>query len=298
MSDRIPAILNVASGSSDEAREALAASGAFDIHDVQPTEIASTVKKLVEAGARRILVAGGDGTISTAAAQLLETPAELAVLPGGTLNHFAKDLRISTVAAEAVTLASGETRCGVDVGLVNGRIFLNTSSVGVYVRFVRVREELEKTVGYRLASMLAAFRILFSYRLMAVEVEVEGRKRIYRTPLVFIGVGERELQLPLLGQRVPGGKRGLHVMVVQGRSRARLFALALNAVARGVDSVAHTPQFDSFIVDRFRISMNGMGTVAVDGEIVSLSSPLEYELRRDALTVVCPPADIALAEAR
>jgi diacylglycerol kinase family enzyme len=298
MSDRIPAIVNVASGSSDEARAALAASGAFDIHDVQPTEIASTVKQLVEAGARRILVAGGDGTISTAAAQLLETPAELAVLPGGTLNHFAKDLGISTVAAEAVTLASGEARCGVDVGLVNGRIFLNTSSVGVYVRFVRVREELEKAVGYRLASMLAAFRILFSYRLMAVEVEVEGRKRIYRTPLVFIGVGERELQLPLLGQRVPGGKRGLHVMVVQGRSRARLFALALNAVARGVDSVAHTPQFDGFIVDRFRISMNGMGKVAVDGEIVSLDSPLEYELRRDALTVVCPPADIALAEAR
>jgi diacylglycerol kinase family enzyme len=298
MKDRIPAIVNVASGSAGEAREALSASGAFDVHEVQPQEIATTVKQLVADGARRILVAGGDGTIGTAAAQLVETPAELAVLPGGTLNHFAKDLGISTVAAEAVELASGVACRGVDVGMVNGRIFLNTSSVGVYVRYVRVREELEKTVGYRLASMLAAFRILFSFRVMAVEVEVEGRKRIYRTPLVFIGVGERELQVPLLGKRVPGGKRGLHVMVVQGRSRARLFALALNAVARGVDSVEHTPQFDSFIVDRFRISMNGMGKVAVDGEIVSLQPPLEYELRRDALTVVCPPADVVLAEAR
>jgi diacylglycerol kinase family enzyme len=298
MSDRIPAIVNLASGTADEAREALAASGAFDVHEVQPTEIASTVKRLVEGGARRILVAGGDGTIGTAAAQLVETPAELAVLPGGTLNHFAKDLGISTVAAEAVALASGEACRGVDVGMVNGRIFLNTSSVGVYVRYVRVREELEKTAGYRLASMLAAFRILFSFRLMAVEVEVEGRKRIYRTPLVFIGVGERELQVPLLGKRVPGGTRGLHVMVVQGRSRARLFALALSAVARGVDSVEHTPQFDSFIVDRFRISMNVMGKVAVDGEILSLNPPLEYELRRDALTVVCPPVDIPLAEVR
>jgi diacylglycerol kinase family enzyme len=295
MSDRIPAIVNVASGTADEARAALAASGAFDVHEVQPTEIASTVKQLVEGGARRILVAGGDGTIGTAAAQLVETPAELAVLPGGTLNHFARDLGISTVAAEAVLLASGDACRGVDVGMVNGRVFLNTSSVGVYVRYVRMREDLEKTVGYRLASMLAAFRILFSFRLMAVEVEVEGRKRIYRTPLVFIGVGERELQVPLLGKRVPGGTRGLHVMVVQGRSRARLFALALSAVARGVDSVEQTPQFDSFIVDRFRISMSGMGKVAVDGEIVSLDPPLEYELRRDALTVVCPPADLPLA---
>ena len=298
MTDRIPAIVNIASGTADEARKALGASGAFDVHEVQPTRIASTVKQLVEGGARRILVAGGDGTISTAAAQLLETPAELAVLPGGTLNHFAKDLGISTVAAEAVTTAAGEVCRGVDVGMVNGRIFLNTSSVGVYVRYVRVREELEKRVGYRLASMLAAFRIVFSFRVMAVEVEVEGRKRIYRTPLVFIGVGERELQVPLLGQRVQRGKRGLHVMVVQGRSRARLFALALNAVARGVDSVAHTPQFDSFIVDRFRIRMNGIGKVAVDGEIVSLNAPLEYDLRHDALKVVCPPADVAVAEAR
>ncbi|MDQ6635556.1 MAG: diacylglycerol kinase [Gemmatimonadota bacterium] len=298
MIDRIPAIVNVASGTADKARKALGESGAFDVHEVQPTEIASTVKQLVEGGARRILVAGGDGTISTAAAQLLETPAELAVLPGGTLNHFAKDLGISTVAAEAVTMAAGEVCRGVDVGMVNGRIFLNTSSVGVYVRYVRVREELEKRVGYRLASMLAAFRIVFSFRLMAVEVEVEGRKRIYRTPLVFIGVGERELQVPLLGQRVQGGKRGLHVMVVQGRSRARLFATTLNAVTRGVDSVAHTPQFDSFIVDRCRIGMNGVGKVAVDGEIVSLNTPLEYELRRDALKVVCPPADVAVAEAQ
>jgi diacylglycerol kinase family enzyme len=296
MSDRIPAIVNVASGTASEAREALAASAVFDVHEVQPTEIASTVKRLVEGGARRILVAGGDGTIGTAAAQLVETPAELAVLPGGTLNHFAKDLGISTVAAEAVEMASGDVCRGVDVGMVNGRIFLNTSSVGVYVRFVRVRDEMEKRVGYRLASMLAAFRLLFSFRLMAVEVEVEGHKRIYRTPLVFIGVGERELQVPTLGQRVRGGKRGLHVMVVQGRSRARLFAVALNAVARGVDSVAHTPQFESFIVDRFQISMNRMGRVAVDGEIVTLEPPLQYELRRDALTVVCPPADIALAQ--
>jgi diacylglycerol kinase family enzyme len=118
MSGRIPAIVNVASGSAEVAREALAASGAFDVHKVQPTEIASTVKKLVTGGARRILVAGGDGTIRAAAEQLLETPAELAVLPGGTLNHFAKDLGISTVSADAVELALGEARPDVDVGAV------------------------------------------------------------------------------------------------------------------------------------------------------------------------------------
>ena len=295
MTTRVPAILNLASGTADEAREALAASGAFDVREVQPDDIAATVKQLVAGGARRVLVAGGDGTIGTAAAILVETPTELAVLPGGTLNHFARDLGISTVAAEAVQLASFGSCRGVDVGVVNGRIFLNTSSVGAYVRFVRVRESLEKRFGYRIASALAAFRILFTLRLMGVELVVDGKKRIYRTPLVFIGVGERGLQLPALGQRVPGGKRGLHVMVVRGRSRARLLALGLAAVGRGMDSVSRTPEFESFIVDDLRIDMRGMGTVAVDGEIANLSAPLAYALKRDALSVVCPPPERPLA---
>jgi diacylglycerol kinase family enzyme len=292
---RIPAIINVASGTADAAREALAESGVFDVNEVEPAEIASTVKRLVADGARRVLVAGGDGTVATAAAALIDSPAELAVLPGGTLNHFARDHGISTVAAEAVMLASQDACRGVDVGMVNGRIFLNTSSVGAYVRFVRVRERLERRLGYRLASTIAAFDILFTLRFMAVQVIVDGKKRIYRTPLLFIGVGERELQLPSLGQRLPDGQRGLHVMVVRGRSRARLLALGLAAVARGIDTFSRTPEFESFLVDELHVDMRGMGTVAIDGEIVHLGTPLEYRLQRDALTLVCPPRESAVS---
>jgi diacylglycerol kinase family enzyme len=288
---RIPAIVNVASGTADAARAALAESDVFDVNEVEPAAISETVKRLVAGGARRVLVAGGDGTVATAAAALLDSPAELAVLPGGTLNHFARDHGISTVAAEAVAIASQDGCRGVDVGMVNGRIFLNTSSVGAYVRFVRVRERLERRLGYRLASTLAAFDILFTLRLMAVQVMVDGKKRIYRTPLVFIGVGERELQLPSLGQRLPDGRRGLHVMVVRGRSRARLLALGLAAVARGLDTFSRTPEFESFLVDELHIDMRGQGAVAVDGEIVRLDTPLEYRLERDALTLVCPPRE-------
>jgi diacylglycerol kinase family enzyme len=297
VTSRIPAIVNIASGSAEAAREALEAAGTFDVHLVEPTQIATAVKQVVREGAPRVLVAGGDGTIATAAAALVDTPAELAVLPGGTLNHFARALGISTVAAEALLLASQPACRGVDVGMANGRIFLNTSSVGAYVRFVKVREAFEPRFGYRTASAIAAFRLLFTLRLAAVELDVDGERRIYRTPLVFIGVGERELQLPQLGNRVPNGKRGLHVMVVRGRSRARLLALALAAVARGLKAASHMPQFDSFIVDRCTITVSKPRTVlAVDGELVTLDTPLRYELRRDALTVVCPPADSEVAE--
>lgn len=286
---RIPAILNVSSGTADEARTALGDHEGFDVHEVEADALASKVRALVGDGARRVLVAGGDGTIATAAATLLEAKAELAVLPGGTLNHFARDLGISTDAKEAIELAvSGSTR-GVDVGMVNGRMFLNTSSVGAYVRFVRVRESLERWFGYRLASAIAAVRILFTLRRMGVEVVVDGQKRIYRSPLVFIGVGERGMQLPSLGQRIPNGKRGLHVMVVRGRSSARTLALGLAAVARGISTVSRTPEFECFLVDELRIDVRGMGIVAVDGEIAHLAAPLRFKLHRDALDVVCPP---------
>jgi len=301
VASRIPAIVNVASGTADEARTVLEQSDSFEVHEVQPDEIAPTIRRVIEEGAKRILVSGGDGTIATAAAELLDTPAELAILPGGTLNHFARDLGVSTEAAKALELAvEGEGR-GVDLGVVNGHVFLNTSSVGAYVRFVRVRERLERRFGYRIASALAALRILFQLRTFAVELEVKGKQHIYRTPLVFIGVGERELQLPTLGSRMSDGRRGLHVMVVRGRSRARVLALALAAVARGVDTVARGPQLDTFVVDRCRVRLRRPTAVAIDGELVAMRTMLEYELRRDALQVVCPPPeakDENTAEAR
>lgn len=291
MTRRIPAIVNVASGTADEARKVLEEDDAFEVHAVEPDAIATTIRDVVGQGATRVLVSGGDGTIATAAAELLDTPAELAILPGGTLNHFARDLGVSTEAAEALKLAvEGQCRA-VDIGVVNGHVFLNTSSVGAYVRFVRIRERLEKRLPYRLASALAAFRILFQLRTFAVELEVHGQPRIYRTPLVFIGVGERELQLPTLGSRVANGQRGLHVMVVRSRSRARLLAIALAAVARGVDAVARTPQLDSFLVERCRVKLRRPTAVAIDGELVAMRTTLEYQLRRDALHVVCPPPE-------
>lgn len=291
---RIPALVNSASGTADEARDALAASGAFDVREVQPDEIEAAVKDAVATGAHRLLVAGGDGTIATAAAVLKGTRTELAILPGGTLNHFARDLGISTDATEALQLASAlaAPSRGVDLGMVNGRVFLNTSSVGTYVHYVKVREYLEPLFGYRIASALAALRVLFQLRLIAVELEVDGVRRIYRTPLVFIGVGERELQAPTLGNRIANGRRGLHVLVVRGRSRARLVAIALNAVARGVKQLSKTPELDSFIVERCTITLRHHASVAVDGEILRMNTPLEFELRPDALYVVCPPADV------
>ena len=73
VTERIPAILNVKSGSAEEARKALESNDEFEVHDVEPDAIASTIKDVVDARVpQRVLVSGGDGTIATAATALLE----------------------------------------------------------------------------------------------------------------------------------------------------------------------------------------------------------------------------------
>lgn len=286
----IPAFINAKAGTADDARTALSGNPAFDVRELSPDELAPAIGSAIDAGATRVLVAGGDGTIATAAAALRsrDDACELAILPGGTLNHFATDLGIPADAAAALDIAAHGTARPADAGMVNDRLFLNTSSVGAYVRFVKMREYLEPRFGYRIASFIATLRLLFRLRSLAVELEVDGHRRIYRTPLVFIGVGERELQLPTLGNRIPDGKRGLHVMVVRGRSSARLLAIALNAMARGLKTVSRTPELDSFIVDQCTITLRHRSDVAVDGEVAPMDTPLEYSLARDAIRVVCP----------
>jgi diacylglycerol kinase family enzyme len=256
-----------------------------------PEDLENALRRAATAGALRVVIAGGDGSVATAAAVLREHPMELAIIPAGTLNHLAKDLGLPDDLDDASRIASGAHVRSLDVGMVGARVFLNTSSVGVYVAFVRLRDRLERYLGYWLASVVAAASLLFRARTFRVTLEVDGQTREYVTPLVFVGVGERELRVPTVGARVPHGRRGLHVMVVRHHGGARLLALALAALARGLDAVARTPALDAFIVDGCRIeprSRRPYWHIAIDGEIVAVPAALQYSIVRDALRVVVP----------
>jgi len=288
---KLKAFLNAKCGNAEAAREAIEKAG-FDLEAVEPHEIGQRLKQAIESGTKRILVAGGDGTIATAASLVARTDTELAILPGGTLNHFAKDHNIPTDLAKAALVASGGEVLGADIGYVNDRVFLNTSSIGAYVTFVRDREHLEKYVGYRIASFLAGIQTWSRLRTFSVTLEVEGVKKTYRSSMVFIGVGERELKVPTLGNRVKNGKRGLHVMVVQGGERARLFAVALAGIAKGTEEAEKLPEFDEFLVDSCRIDLTrSHALIGLDGELKQMSTPLDYRIDRDALRLVVAPPE-------
>jgi diacylglycerol kinase family enzyme len=285
-SPKVKAFLNSRCGNAEAAREALAKAG-FEMEAVEPGDMENRLRQAIDKGTKRILVAGGDGTIATAAALVAKKDIELAILPGGTLNHFAKDHGIPTDLGKAAIAAGTGQVVRADIGYLNDCVFLNTSSLGAYVTFVRERERLEKHLGYSIASVIAFAKMMMEIRTFSVTLEVEGKSKTYRTSLVFIGVGERELKVPTLGNRVKNGRRGLHVMIVQGRRPARLFALALAGITKGRHEAEKLPEFDDFIVDSVRIDLTRpTATIGLDGELKRFTAPLDYHIERDALRLV------------
>jgi hypothetical protein len=93
--------------------------------------------------------------------------------------------------------------------------------------------------------------------------------------------------MPKLGSRVKNGRSGLHVMIVRGRKPARLFAVALSAIAKGTKETEDLPEFDDFLVDSCTIDLNhGSATIGLDGELKALRTPLNYRIERAALRLV------------
>ena len=147
MDGLIPAIINRKAGTAAEAARALTEAGGFELHEIDPADIRRRALDIAARKPNRILVCGGDGTVCTVAHVVANTGIELAIAPGGTLNHLAKHLGLPENLREAAAVAkSGITRT-LDAGRVNDRLFLNTSSVGAYETFVRHREWLEKRWG-------------------------------------------------------------------------------------------------------------------------------------------------------
>ena len=142
----------------------------------------TTRLRLAAASTRILGVAGGDGTVSAAAAVALETGLPLLVIPAGTFDHFAADLGVESARDALAALRDGEA-VQVDLGLVGDRPFVNTSSTGVYVDLVNARRQLEGVLGKRLAEVVALIGVL--RRGQPHELVLDGRRR--RLWLYFAG---------------------------------------------------------------------------------------------------------------
>jgi diacylglycerol kinase family enzyme len=277
----------------DELVAALRAVGVeADLVEVPPARFTDAAREAA-GGYDAVVAAGGDGTVSSVAAGLVGGDTPLGVLPEGTLNHFARDLGVPfEVEGAARIIADGHVR-EVDVGELNGRTFLNNSSVGAYPLAVAERERLQDEHGHGkwVAMARASLRVLRRLPVMTVQLSVDGALEHVRTPLVFVGNNEYEVQgFP------PGGRHALDdgvlcVYTARAESRVHVLWLALRALfgrLEGADG------FDArTCAGEVEVSTGHARTlrVALDGEVQRMRAPLRYRVRPRALRVLAPPSD-------
>lgn len=242
-------------------------------------------------GVDALVAAGGDGTISAAAAAVAGTDMPLGVLPLGTLNHFARDAGIPLELGEAVAVVAGGRVRPVDVAEVNGRLFVNNSAVGLYPRLVREREAQQRHLGRskRLAMAAAAARTLWRFSHHRLTIRIEGRQEPVETPLLFVGNNRYETGLLSLGQRTAIDRGELCIYAPLARSAWQFVWISLRAVLGRPDE-----QEDFLTLDGVKSVEIGSRRprlmVATDGEAQSMETPLRYRLRPGDLKLIVPAA--------
>jgi diacylglycerol kinase family enzyme len=211
------------------------------------------------------------------------------VLPLGTLNHFAKDLGMPLKLEDAVRAIAEGTVRQVDVGEVNGRIFINNSSIGIYPEIVRERElqqlRLGKSKWRALAS--ASLHATEGRPGLAVRIASEDEEHLRRTPFVFIGNNRYVMEGFSIGGRETLDAGELALYFGRRTGRLGLVLLALRALLRRLEQ---SKDFEMLAGEAFEITTRDKRIrVATDGEVGMMDTPLNYRIRRRALRVLAPP---------
>ncbi|HET7747695.1 MAG TPA: diacylglycerol kinase family protein [Vicinamibacteria bacterium] len=260
-----------------------------DVREVPPERFREAAREAAREEGDALVVGGGDGTVSAGASAVVGTGRALGILPLGTLNHFARDLRIPLDLPGALdVVAAGNVR-GVDVGQAGDRLFVNNASMGLYPRAVEDRERIRASedVGRWRAMARAMVGAARNRPLLRVTLRMmDGSVRL-TTPLVFIGNNRYEMRLFAMGRRQAVDAGELWLYVAKDGGHLGLLGLATRALLGRLDQ-SHDflglSVTEVEVEDRRRVSR-----VAFDGEVCEVPSPLVYRVRPRALRVLAPP---------
>ncbi|MDC7861169.1 lipid kinase [Pantoea ananatis] len=231
-----------------------------------------------------VIVGGGDGTLNAAAAGLMQTGLPLGILPLGTANDFARTLGIPTQLEQAVSIiCQGHVRF-VDLGEVNGHLFLNVSSIGFSAELARnLTAQAKKRWGV-LGYAFAALRILRQSRPFSATLHHEGEAIAIKTVQVSVGNG-----------RFYGGGMTIEQSAVPDDGLLDVYSLELK---RSWQLLALFPYLRRGTHGRWR-NVRTFSTTALtlhtrrphyinaDGEIIG-QTPAQFCLINDALKVLAP----------
>lgn len=254
---------------------------------VEPRLFESTAD-LVEAvrgsGARLIVIGGGDGTLSAVAPHFEGTGRVLGVMPFGTGNAFARDLGIPINVTEAARIIASGRIEQVDIGVANGKYFLNVATLGVTTLIAKELDSGLKKISSTAAYLFAVFRALQRVKPFDATLTVDGKAHRFKTLQVVIGNGRFHAGSLLIAEdaAVTAGK--LQIYALTSTDKGALFKLALSA-RRGVQR--ELSEVITFATTSAHLETTPARAVTLDGEVAT-QTPVEFSVKAKALKVAVP----------
>ncbi len=272
-----------------------------DVRSIEPSLLDQTARDAArtDSGFDAVIAGGGDGTLNTIAAALLGTGRTFGVLPLGTHNHFAKDMNVPLdLDAAVAALARGAVK-DVDVGEVNGRVFLNFSGVGLHPLVVRHRDAQRAALGRKkfVAMAVALLRVLRRPPVLRVRIDGGGQTFKRLTPSVIVCNNPHQMQVFGVESVSYADRSMLNVYLARSTKWFGLLWLIIRAMFRTLDTAKN---FESLVLPELALSTRRpTARVSIDGEVVDMETPLRYRVRRGGLKVIVPdrtPEGAALPE--
>ena len=233
-----------------------------------------------------IIACGGDGTVRAVAEYAVNQNCIMGVIPAGTLNHFARSMHLPQNIDSAVSLLFQSHKIvQLDVGSVNGKVFVNNSSVGMYSKLVKKRERWQQKYPKSVALLLAAVWQLFHIKKMHYIVRSDFFDADGKFSLIIIGNGDYIF------------KKGAFRRTANIHSTLSVYMFGGSNVYQMVRSLIHLVFGKKYAKKAFlRKSVDTISlrtskqsiSVALDGEVVSLATPLNYSVRTNALSIITP----------
>ena len=256
---------------------------------VSGAEVEGALDRAAAGAAEVVMVGGGDGTVSAAAARLAGGDKALAVLPAGTMNLFARSLGIPLDLDRAVAAFAGGRVRAVDVAEAGGRVFVHQFSVGLHTKLIRLREKerFGSRRGKMLASLRAGIAALLRPPRLAAALVADGREFIVRASGIgitcnLIGEGRR---LPY-AERPDGGVLGVYV--TRARRRRDFIRLGLGVLFGRWRGNSEVDLYPARQVELRLLAHHRRFGCVIDGELAELATETRLRIRPGALNVLAP----------
>lgn len=247
----------------------------FTVHQLSSQKLDSLIRRGVT-----VAVVGGDGTQNAVARLVAHTKSSMLPLPGGTFNHFVRDLGQPSTLEECLEHSMTVKTRMIDVAYVNDELFLNNSNLGFYPFSLIEQKKMKKLIGKLPAAAISS--IIQLKRFKRHQLIIDSQR--IRSPFVFVGNNVFDVTDGMIPARRSFSKKVLTVIVATSSSRLRLLWNAIGVLRGNVANhedftVSHRKNVDIY-------SHHKELPVSFDGELKLLAPPLHYRIEPKALRVI------------